>query len=33
LQLFLEHLTEVFTSAPQDEDHLQTEYKAILDEF
>jgi len=33
LQLFLEHVKEVLTSTPQREDQLQTQYKAILDEF
>jgi len=33
LQLFLEHAKEVLTLTPQREDQLQTQYKAILDEF
>lgn len=33
LQLFLEHVHEVFTSTPQRDDQLQTQYKSILDEF
>ena len=33
LQLFLEHVHEVFTSVPQRDDQLQTQYKSILDEF